>query len=90
ASDFSNPWLHIPGKKFFASVHALISFEIIDLLSCNCDYVYIITGEELARLAKDYIKYLFGGSKSVRLKRTMYKWSQFFEKLTEKKEYDKF
>ncbi|PPS14479.1 hypothetical protein GOBAR_AA06130 [Gossypium barbadense] len=53
-------------------------------------YVYIINGEELARLAKDYIKYLFGGSKSVRLKRTMYKWSKFFEKLTEKKEYDKF
>ncbi|TYG38214.1 hypothetical protein ES288_D13G203400v1 [Gossypium darwinii] len=53
-------------------------------------YVYIITSEELARLAKDYIKYLFEGSKSVRLKRTMYKWSQFFEKLTEKKDYDKF
>ncbi|GMI84111.1 hypothetical protein like AT2G43630 [Hibiscus trionum] len=53
-------------------------------------YVYIITGEELARLAKDYLKYLFGGSKSVRLKRAMFQWRSFFEKLTEKKEYDKF
>ena len=53
-------------------------------------YVYIITGEELARLAKDYIKFLFGGNKSVRLRRTMDKWRSFFEKLTEKKEYDKY
>ncbi|XVF46926.1 hypothetical protein PTKIN_Ptkin03bG0067400 [Pterospermum kingtungense] len=52
-------------------------------------YVYIITGEELARLAKDYIKFLFGGSKSVRLRRAMYKWKRFFEIRTEKKEYDK-
>lgn len=52
-------------------------------------YVYIINGEELARLAKDYIKFLFGGSKSVRLRRAMYKWKRFFEMLTEKKEYDK-
>ncbi|KAK8543407.1 hypothetical protein V6N13_136081 [Hibiscus sabdariffa] len=52
-------------------------------------YVYIITGEELARLAKDYLKYLFGGNKSVRLRRAMYKWRRFFEELTEKKEYDK-
>ncbi|XVE59584.1 hypothetical protein DITRI_Ditri05aG0057500 [Diplodiscus trichospermus] len=53
-------------------------------------YVYIITGEELVRLAKDYIKFLFGGSKSVRLRRAMYKWRKFFEKLIEKKEYDKY
>ncbi|GMJ15496.1 hypothetical protein like AT2G43630 [Hibiscus trionum] len=53
-------------------------------------YVYILTGEELARLAKDYLKYVFGGNKSVRLRRAMYKWRSFFEKLTEKKEYDKF
>ncbi|XVE79241.1 hypothetical protein DITRI_Ditri14bG0042200 [Diplodiscus trichospermus] len=53
-------------------------------------YVYIITGEELVRLAKDYIKFLFGGNKSVRLRRAMYKWGKFFEKLTEKKEYDKY
>ncbi|EOY33416.1 hypothetical protein QUC31_018949 [Theobroma cacao] len=53
-------------------------------------YVYIITGEELARLAKDYIKFLFGGNKSVRLRHAMYKWRKFFEKLTEKKEYDQY
>ncbi|KDP44260.1 hypothetical protein JCGZ_05727 [Jatropha curcas] len=52
-------------------------------------YVYIISGEELTRLAKDYIKYLLRGSKSVRLKRAMYKWKRFYQKLTEKKEIDK-
>lgn len=53
-------------------------------------YVYIITGEELARLAKDYIKYLFGGNQSNRLRRAMYKWGRFYKKLMEKKKYDKF
>ncbi|KAE8720251.1 Tetratricopeptide repeat-like superfamily protein [Hibiscus syriacus] len=53
-------------------------------------YVYILTGEEIARLAKDYLKYLFGGNKSVRLRRAMYQWRAFFAKLTEKKEYDQF
>ncbi|OMO89203.1 hypothetical protein COLO4_19851 [Corchorus olitorius] len=51
-------------------------------------YVYIISGEELGRLAKDYIKFLFGGNKSVRLKRAMNKWRRFFENLKEKKESD--
>lgn len=53
-------------------------------------YVYIISGEEMARLAKDYIKYLFGGSQSARLKRAMYKWGRFYKKLTEKKVVDPF
>ncbi|KAM5554159.1 hypothetical protein ABKV19_026080 [Rosa sericea] len=53
-------------------------------------YVYIITGEEWARLAKDYLKFLFSGSESVRLKRAMYQWGRFYQKLTEKKVYDKF
>ncbi|KAK9997442.1 hypothetical protein SO802_022128 [Lithocarpus litseifolius] len=53
-------------------------------------YVYIISGEEMARLAKDYIKYLFGGSQSARLKRAMYKWGRFYKKLTEKKVVDQF
>uniref|UniRef100_A0A2N9IVN8 Glycine-rich protein n=1 Tax=Fagus sylvatica TaxID=28930 RepID=A0A2N9IVN8_FAGSY len=48
-------------------------------------YIYIITGEEIARLAKDYIKYLFGGSQSARLKRAMYKWGRFYKRMTEKK-----
>ncbi|XP_030528083.1 uncharacterized protein LOC115739212 [Rhodamnia argentea] len=53
-------------------------------------YIYIITGEELFRLAKDYLKYLFGGSQSVRLRRAMYQWGRFYKKLTEKKEYDEY
>ncbi|XP_015868613.3 uncharacterized protein LOC107406034 [Ziziphus jujuba] len=53
-------------------------------------YIYIISGEELTRLAKDYIKYLFGGSESVRLKRAMSHWRRLFRRLTEKKETDKY
>ncbi|KAI4369210.1 hypothetical protein MLD38_017681 [Melastoma candidum] len=54
-------------------------------------YVYIISGEEIARLAKDYLKYLFGGSTSVRLRRAMYIWGRLCKRLTEKKpEEDKF
>lgn len=56
----------------------------------SLQYVYIISGEEMARLAKDYIKYLFGGSQSARLKRAMYKWGRFYKKLTEKKVVDPF
>ncbi|KAK4746507.1 hypothetical protein SAY87_012819 [Trapa incisa] len=51
-------------------------------------YAFIITGEELTRLAKDYIKYLFGRNKSVRLRRAMYKWGRFYKRMTEKKEID--
>lgn len=48
-------------------------------------YIYIINGEEMTRLAKDYIKYLFGASVSVRLKRAMYVWGRFRRRLTRKK-----
>ncbi|XP_050374280.1 uncharacterized protein LOC126791831 [Argentina anserina] len=53
-------------------------------------YVYIIDGEEWTRLAKDYLKYLFSGAESVRLRRAMYKWGRFYQKLTEKKVHDKY
>lgn len=42
----------------------------------------------MSRLAKDYIKYLFGGNKSARLRRAMYKWGRFYKKLTQKKKTD--
>lgn len=51
-------------------------------------YIYIVSGEELIKLAKDYLKYVFKGTESVRLKRAMYQWGRFFQKLTEKKQYD--
>ncbi|TKY45398.1 hypothetical protein E2542_SST30640 [Spatholobus suberectus] len=43
-------------------------------------------GEELAKLARDYIKYLFGGTQTVRLKNAMYQWGQLYESMTAKKE----
>ncbi|KAK6914505.1 hypothetical protein RJ641_021826 [Dillenia turbinata] len=47
-------------------------------------YIYIINGEEMLRLAKDYIKFLFGGRKSVRLRRAMYMWGRFLKSFNRK------
>ncbi|CAJ1932476.1 unnamed protein product [Sphenostylis stenocarpa] len=44
-------------------------------------YIYIITGEELTKLARDYIKYLFGGTQSVRLKNAMYQCGILYNSL---------
>ncbi|XP_061339743.1 uncharacterized protein LOC133286356 [Gastrolobium bilobum] len=52
-------------------------------------YIYILTGEEFTKLARDYIKYVFGGSQSVRLKSAMSKWEQFSE-MTETEEDDEY
>lgn len=43
---------------------------------------------ELTKLARDFIKYLLGGTQSVRLKRALYKWARFYKKVTVKKEFD--
>ncbi|WCJ26407.1 hypothetical protein M5689_008224 [Euphorbia peplus] len=53
-------------------------------------YVYIIYGEELTLLAKDYLKYVLKGSKSIRLQKVMDKWKRFFREMSEPKEVDKF
>ncbi|XP_054812799.1 uncharacterized protein LOC129313582 [Prosopis cineraria] len=47
-------------------------------------YVYVLTGEELTKLAKDYINYLYSGRRSVRLKRAMFKWDRLCQSVTEK------
>ncbi|CAA3001649.1 Chloroplast, nucleus, chloroplast envelope [Olea europaea subsp. europaea] len=51
-------------------------------------YIYIIDGADITVLARDYIKFVFGGQKSYRLRRAMYQWKMFFKMLTEKKEDD--
>ncbi|XP_022994855.1 uncharacterized protein LOC111490456 [Cucurbita maxima] len=49
-------------------------------------YIYIIEGQELVLLAKDYIKYLFGADRSARLKSAMYSWGKFYKRRTRKKQ----
>ncbi|GAU37504.1 hypothetical protein TSUD_275560 [Trifolium subterraneum] len=44
-------------------------------------YIYVINGVELTKLARDFIKYLLGGTQSVRLKRASYKWARFYKKI---------
>ncbi|XP_065866065.1 uncharacterized protein [Euphorbia lathyris] len=63
---------------------ALATFGFIFL------YVYIIYGEEMTLLAKDYLKFVLKGNKSVRLTKVMDQWTRFYRELTEPKEVDKF
>ncbi|XP_020229974.1 uncharacterized protein LOC109810817 isoform X2 [Cajanus cajan] len=49
-------------------------------------YIYILTGEELTKLARDYIKYLFSGSQTVRLKNALYEMGLIYESMTAEKE----
>ncbi|KAL5726119.1 hypothetical protein ACHQM5_009189 [Ranunculus cassubicifolius] len=49
-------------------------------------YMYILQGEEIARLGKDYVKYIFTKKESVRLRRSLDKWSAFYDHLTRKEE----
>lgn len=51
-------------------------------------YIYVINGVELTKLARDFIKYLLGGTQSVRLRRATYKWVRFYKKVTGNNEVD--
>ncbi|KAF5186643.1 glycine-rich protein [Thalictrum thalictroides] len=48
-------------------------------------YYYILQGQELTRLFKDVIKYLFTRKTSIRLGRTMDQWKAFYWHITRKK-----
>lgn len=44
----------------------------------------MIRGDETLRLARDYIKYLFGAEETTRLRHARYKWDKFCESITRK------
>lgn len=49
-------------------------------------YIHIIRGEELYRLARDYTRYLVTGKRTARLKRAMQKWRNFSESFMQKED----
>ncbi|KAE9588251.1 hypothetical protein Lal_00003140 [Lupinus albus] len=53
-------------------------------------YICVNDGVELAKLTRDFIKYLSGGGQSIRLQRAMYKWVRLYKNLTQRKEVDNY
>ncbi|CAI0540934.1 unnamed protein product [Linum tenue] len=53
-------------------------------------YIYIINGEDMTRILKDYLKYVFSGNKSVRLAKVLDQWQSYRQKMAEKTVVDKF
>lgn len=49
-------------------------------------YIYIIDGEDITALAKDFIKFIFTGKKSIRLGRVFYGLSRFLQQFNYKPE----
>ncbi|CAL9135278.1 unnamed protein product [Musa textilis] len=65
--------------QFDELVQVIMAVIVVVLL-----YVLMISGEEVTRLVRDYIKYLFGAKPSVRLTRAMKKWRKFYRSVARK------
>jgi len=69
---YSNAWLYrityelklLTRLRLWCMCHVWYD-NILPLLQ----YIYVINGVELTKLARDFIKYLLGGAQSIRLKR---------------------
>jgi len=60
------------------------AFLSLSSASFMMQYVHIIRGEELYRLARDYTRYLETGKRTTRQKRAMLNWRDFSERITKK------
>ncbi|XP_078433105.1 uncharacterized protein LOC144704533 [Wolffia australiana] len=72
-------------EEDFAAIVDEIIQVVLATLGFIFVYIYMIRGEEMFRLAKDYVKYLFGVKPSVRLKRALFVWGRFYKSVTRKK-----
>ncbi|KAL1555861.1 hypothetical protein AAHA92_11552 [Salvia divinorum] len=51
-------------------------------------YIYVIEGEEITVLAKDLLRFLFKRQMSIRLRRLIEEWQDFFQRMKDKPAYD--
>lgn len=72
----------------FCIIHCMLYLskpnKSLDNICLALQYVLMISGEEITRLVRDYIKYLFGAKASVRLTRAMKKWRKFYRSVARK------
>ncbi|WOK93102.1 hypothetical protein Cni_G01795 [Canna indica] len=69
------------GDGFSGYFHELLQV-IMATIGVIFLYILITSGEELTRLTRDYIKYLFGAKVSTRMIRTMEKWHRICRGIT--------
>jgi hypothetical protein len=71
-------------KKINISSWKLLCFLNSPFALFLMQYIHIIRGEELYRLARDYTRYMVTGKRTARLKRAMLNWRDFSESITKK------
>ncbi|XP_074566487.1 uncharacterized protein LOC141823115 [Curcuma longa] len=70
-----------PGDEGFAGKFDEFVQVFLAILGIVLLYIFLLNGEDLTRLIRDYIKYLFGGKPSIRLKRKMEELHRFYKSL---------
>lgn len=79
-----NPTYHLPDISLHLLLYVIIFLNRVhtsDTTWLVLQYIFLLNGEDLTRLIRDYIKYLFGGKPSIRLKRKMEELHRFYKSL---------
>lgn len=91
---FELPYSLVIARSYEIQIYASVFIVVTSINPPGCllnhcvflmmQYIHIIRGEELYRLARDYTRYLVTGKRTARLKRSMQKWHNFSESFMQK------